>query len=75
MVFYKVAPLSAGFMLTSILGGLISAIYVYPQSASFGFTFFVFFTLMFIASIISMTLTPMDVELDVSREKKRRIKR
>ncbi|MBD3164815.1 hypothetical protein GF323_06470 [Candidatus Woesearchaeota archaeon] len=71
MVFYKVVPLSAGFMLTSILGAIISAIYVYPRSASFGFTFFLFFILMLIAAIISMTLAPVDAEFDIKKERGR----
>jgi len=54
----SVAPLSGGFMITSIVGFLISAIYVYPQSTTWGFTFGVFFALMFVASMISMTYGP-----------------
>lgn len=73
-MFYKVVPLSAGFMLTSILGAMISAKYVYANSPSFGFTFFLFFTIMFIASLVSMTLAPLDAEFDVKREKNRRVK-
>ena len=55
---FNVAPLSGGFMLTSIVGFLISAFYVLPQSAKWGFTFVLFFTLMFVASLISMTYSP-----------------
>jgi multisubunit Na+/H+ antiporter MnhB subunit len=51
----KYAHLSAGFMLTSIVGFFISAFFVWDISASWGFTFGLFFTMMFIASIISMT--------------------
>ena len=70
MVFYKVAPLSAGFMLTSILGAIISAFYIYKQSETFGFAFFLFFTLMFVASLISMTYAPVDAPFDVKKEKR-----
>lgn len=73
-MFYKIVPLSAGFMLTSILGGIISSMYVYPTAPAWGFTFFLFFTLMFVASIISMTYAPLDAEFDVRREKDRKIK-
>lgn len=73
-MFYRIVPLSSGFMLTSILGAIISAMYVYPRTASFGFTFFLFFTLMFIASLISMTLAPIEAEFDVKKERNRRIK-
>ena len=78
MVFYRVVPLSAGFMLTSILGAIISALYVYPNETlgsygpKLGFTFFLFFTLMFIASIISMSLAPLDAEFDVKHERKKK---
>ena len=57
-----IAPLSGSFMLTAMLGFLISAFYVYPQSPPWGFTFMTVFFLMFIASIISMTYAP---ELDL----------
>ena len=55
----KVAQLSAGFMLTSIVGFLISIFYVVPQlSLKWGFTLVLFFVLMFIAALISMTYSP-----------------
>ncbi|MDO8481101.1 MAG: hypothetical protein Q7S65_04780 [Nanoarchaeota archaeon] len=71
---YRVAPLSASFMLSSIIGGTISAMYIYPRSPPWGFTFFMMFVLMFIASMISMTYAPIEIELDadIRREKERR---
>ena len=60
---FNVAPLSGGFMLTSIVGFLISAFYVLPQSAKWGFTFVLFFALMFVASLISMTYSPGEWQL------------
>jgi hypothetical protein len=51
----KYAHLSAGFMLTSIVGFLISVFFLWKISLSWGFTFAVFFGIMFVASIISMT--------------------
>jgi|TARA_B100001971_G_C18082004_1_gene478832 hypothetical protein len=54
----NIAHLSGGFMITSIVGFLISAIYVYPASKRFGFTFVIFFTLMFVAALIAMTYGP-----------------
>ena len=54
----NIAHLSGGFMITSIVGFLISAVYVYPASQRWGFTFVIFFTLMFIAAMISMTYGP-----------------
>lgn len=49
------APLSAGFMLTSILGFMISIWFVMDLSKTWGFTFTFFFIIMFLASLISMT--------------------
>lgn len=49
------APLSAGFMLTSILGFFISIWLIMGLSTTWGFTFTLFFVIMFIASLISMT--------------------
>ena len=53
----SVVPLSSGFMLTSSIGFIISIFYVYPASKHWGFTFVLFFVLMFVASLISMTYT------------------
>jgi hypothetical protein len=75
MVFYKVTPLSAGFMLTSIIGAIISAKFVYDVSPSWGFTFFLFFVVMFIAALVSMTLAPIDAEFDVRTASERRTRR
>ena len=41
-----------------MVGFLISAVYVFDASARWGFTFALFFVLMFIASLISMTYGP-----------------
>ncbi|MBL7054957.1 hypothetical protein ISS05_04335 [Candidatus Woesearchaeota archaeon] len=71
----KVAPLSGGFMITSIVGFLISAVYVYPQSAAWGFTFGIFFVMMFIASMISMTYGPDTAQLHVGGERYRKAKK
>ncbi|RJQ18146.1 hypothetical protein C4573_00295 [Candidatus Woesearchaeota archaeon] len=54
----KYATLSSGFMLTSMLGFLISVLYVYKMDESWGVAFSLIFILMFIASIISMTKAP-----------------
>ena len=52
----KVVPLTSGFMLTSIVGFLISVLFVMQQvSLSWGFTFALFFVIMFIASVINMS--------------------
>jgi hypothetical protein len=51
----KWAPLSAGFMLTSILGFLVSIWFISDLSLTWGFTLSLFFIIMFFASFISMT--------------------
>lgn len=60
---FNVAPLSSGYMVTSIVGFLISVFYIYPNSSKWGFTFVMFFTLMFVAAMISMTYAPTDWQL------------
>lgn len=55
-------PLSSGFMVTSIVGGLISLFIVLPLSLPWGVTFTVVFGIMFIASIVSMTKAPVGDE-------------
>lgn len=51
----RYAHLSAGFMLTSIVGFFLSVFFVWKYSVSWGFAFTLFFIIMFVASIISMT--------------------
>ena len=68
---FNVAPLSGAFMLTSIVGFLISAFYILQSSATWGFTFVLFFTLMFVASIISMTYSSSDWPLSMDRKNKK----
>ena len=67
---FNVAPLSGAFMLTSIVGFLISTFYILPSSTTWGFTFVLFFTLMFAASFISMTYAPSDWPLKMHPKKK-----
>lgn len=52
------APLPTSFMLTAILGFIISALWVYPMSYTWGIAFLIFFSLMFITSLINMTRAP-----------------
>lgn len=52
----RYAHLSAGFMLTSIIGFFISTFFIWRKiDMTWGFTFTLFFLIMFVASIISMT--------------------
>lgn len=55
---WHAAPLKGSFMVTAILGFLISAYWVYPQSISYGVAFMLVFVAMFVASLISMTKAP-----------------
>ena len=74
MVFNNVAPLKGGYMITSMVGFMISAIYVFPRSQTWGFTFTIFFMLMFIASLISMTYGPDEAMYHVGHERERKRK-
>ena len=74
-----VTPLSSGFMLTSIVGFLVSAFYIptmdpviFPSRIDYAFAFGLVFVLMFIASMISMTYSPLSDHLHI--DEKRRIK-
>ncbi|MBI4149976.1 hypothetical protein HY488_01080 [Candidatus Woesearchaeota archaeon] len=60
---FKAAPLSSSFMLASIIGFLISVLYVWKVNKSFGFTFAIIFGVMLVASIISMSHAPVEEEL------------
>ncbi|MAG91096.1 hypothetical protein CMO83_00300 [Candidatus Woesearchaeota archaeon] len=68
---FNVAPLSGGYMITAIVGFLVSAFYIAPNSATWGFTLVLFFILMFVASLISMTYAPTDWPLKMDRRKLR----
>ena len=67
---FKVAPLNNRFMLTSILGFLISTVWVLPNNPTWGVAFALVFALMFISSIISMTHGPVGTDMDIPKPKK-----
>ena len=56
----KFAPLPSSFMLVSMLGFMASVVYTSSGkiSETWGFTFGLFFSLMFVASLLSMTYGP-----------------
>ena len=56
----KIAPLSAGFMIVSMLGFFFTVLAIYPLDPSWGFAFALIFVLMFVASVISMTNAPVN---------------
>jgi hypothetical protein len=56
---WHAVPLKGSFMLTSMLGFLISAYWVYPQSSNYGISFMLVFAAMFISSLLSLAKAPM----------------
>ena len=58
----KYAPLSGGFMIASIVGFLVSSIYIADFSINWGFALAVVFVIMFIASLISMVKAPVGLK-------------
>ena len=55
---WQAVPLKSSFMVTAMLGFLISVYWVYPQSSNYGITFIIVFVIMFTAALISMTKAP-----------------
>ena len=45
-------------MLTALVGLLLSIFFIWPLSATWGFTFTLFFAIMLVAAMISMTKAP-----------------
>ncbi len=66
----NVAPLKGGYMITSMVGFVVSAFYVYDVSPKWGFAFALFFILMFVASLISMTYGPDEAVYHVGHKRK-----
>jgi len=64
-----VAPLNSAFLATSMIGFLVSAIYISSFSRTWGFTFGLVFTLMFVASMISMVHAEPEAQLRVRKIK------
>ena len=69
---FKVAPLTGSFMIMAILGFIISTLYVYPRTASYGVSFAIVFALMFVASMISMSYADVDEILYLERRTTKR---
>jgi hypothetical protein len=60
---FKAAPLPHEWMITSIIGFFVSLLLIYPSiSVKWGTAFMVFFILMFIATMVSMTKATTDPE-------------
>lgn len=69
---FKFAPLSGGYMATSMIGLIISFMYVYPQSETWAIASAFVFAGMFIASLLSMTYADPDEFVELERGKKRK---
>ena len=63
----NIAPLSKGFMVTAILGILISTMFLPEYSITWAFTLGIISFVMFIAAVISMTYAPVEDELALDR--------
>jgi hypothetical protein len=59
----QVAPLKTSFLVISMIGFLISALYIPKFSLTWAFAFGLVFTLMFVASMISMVRGTPDEQL------------
>ena len=69
MAIVKPAPLNASFMVTAILGLLISVIYVRKLSLTWAFAFSLVFIIMIISALISMVQAPVKGQLMPKLEK------
>ena len=72
---FEFAPLKGSFVIISIIGFIISAIWVYGKNPAWGFAFCLVFVMMFIASMISMTYGPVGEELQIDERRKRERKK
>ena len=70
---FKFAPLSGGFMAASLLGILVSIMFVYNHYPDWGITFTAIFVVMLISSFVSMTVTDPEefIELETRHKKKK----
>ncbi|MBN2142146.1 hypothetical protein JW711_02330 [Candidatus Woesearchaeota archaeon] len=55
MAISRSVPLTSTFMLTSIIGFLVSTMYIMKLSETWGFTFALLFVIMFISGVISLS--------------------
>ncbi len=62
---YKIAPLHGSFMVAAIVGFLVSAFLIMPTNNDWGFTLLLFFVVMFIAALVSMTKSPVILKKEI----------
>jgi len=67
----RIAPLSGSFMITAILGFLISTVYIFPRSNPWGLALSVLFAAMFAAAMISTTYAPLEAEIAAENKSKK----
>lgn len=67
----KFAPLPGTFMITAMVGLIISIMYIMKLDLTWGFTFTLVFLLMFIASMVSLSkaASPEEIDIQVKRKK------
>jgi len=71
---FRFAPLSGAYMAVSMIGILVSLLYVTQESSDWGIAFTFVFGIMFVASMVSMTLSDPDafIEFETKKKKKKR---
>lgn len=55
----RIAPLHGSFLVTALIGLIITILFVMQRSVSWGITLLIFFAIMIIAALISMTKAPL----------------
>ena len=68
---YGKGPISKGFLLTSIVGFIISLYYIYPLNKPWGFTFCLMFVILFISSQISLARGAVDYQYALEKRARR----
>ncbi len=68
----KFAPLSRSFFVISIIGFIATVLYWDKLGDTWGLTLGVFFTIMFLASMVSMTYATSAADLDIGLDVKHR---
>ena len=67
----RVAPLDSTFMAVSLLGFILSILFVFPESPSWGLAFSIVFFVMLVSSFLSLTLGPVELTKEYLEREKR----
>jgi preprotein translocase subunit SecF len=54
----RIAPLHGSFLVTALIGLVVTVLFVWQASMSWGITLTIFFIIMMVAALISMTKAP-----------------